>query len=152
MNRIQLLHTLLKREQELRDAALAEWRESQRAADTAAQQSESLVAYRVEYRERWAAQFAISAPIEIVRYYQGFVERLEQAITAQQHAAHLAQERQLQARTRLQRREMKVAMVRKLIERRLAAAQLASQRREQKVIDELSQRMLWAARHAAALA
>lgn len=152
MNRIQLLHTLLRREQDLRDAALAEWRDSQRAADTALQQSESLVAYRGEYRERWAAQFAVSAPIEIVRYYQGFVERLEQAITAQQHSARMAQERQVQARARLQRREMKVAMVRKLIERRVAAAQLASQRRDQKLSDEASQRLLWAARHAAALA
>jgi flagellar protein FliJ len=152
MNRIQLLQTLLRREQELRDAALAEWRDSQRAADMAAQQSESLVAYRSEYRERWAAQFAISAPIEIVRYYQGFVERLEQAITAQQHSANMAQERQVQARARLQKREMKVAMVRKLIERRVAAAQLASQRRDQKMTDEASQRLLWAARHTAALA
>ncbi|HSI57245.1 MAG TPA: flagellar export protein FliJ [Ideonella sp.] len=146
MNRLQILHTLLRREQDRRDVALTEWRESQRAVELAQQQAESLVAYRAEYRERWAAQFARSAPIEIIRYYQGFVERLEQAIVAQQHSARMAEERQLAARARLQKREIKVATVRKLIERRLLAAELAVQRRDQKISDEASQRLVWAAR------
>lgn len=146
MNRLQLLHTLLKREQDRRDVALTEWRESQRAAEMAQQQADSLLAYRGEYRERWAAQFARSAPIEIIKYYQGFVDRLEQAITAQAHSARMAADRQVAARERLKMREIKVATVRKLIERRLHAADLAMQRRDQKISDEASQRLVWAAR------
>lgn len=146
MNRLQLLHTLLKREQDRRDVALTEWRESQRAAELARQQADSLLAYRGEYRERWAAQFARSAPIEIIKYYQGFVDRLEQAIAAQAHSARMAADRQEAARERLKMREIKVATVRKLIERRLHAAELAMQRRDQKISDEASQRLVWAAR------
>ena len=90
MDRLPLLHTLLEREKEKRDAAMAEWREAERLAQAAREQADSLVTYRGEYRKRWAAQFAQRAPIEILHCYQGFIERLEQAIGAQQGAVDQA--------------------------------------------------------------
>ncbi|HSN33445.1 MAG TPA: flagellar export protein FliJ, partial [Ideonella sp.] len=118
MDRLNLLNTLLERERETRDAALAEWREAERQALAAREQADSLVAYRGEYRKRWAAQFAQRAPIEILHCYQGFVDRLEQAIGAQQGVADQASTRVQAARARLRHRETKVATVQRLIERR----------------------------------
>lgn len=143
MDRLDLLHTLLEREKEKRDAALAEWREAERQAQAAGEQADALVSYRGEYRQRWAAQFAQRAPIEILRCYQGFVDRLEQAIVAQQGVAEQAALRVQAARQRLRHRETKVATVQRLIERRLHAAALREQRREQKAVDEAAQRLAW---------
>jgi flagellar FliJ protein len=143
MDRLSLLDTLLEREKEKRDAALAEWREAERQAEAARGQADSLLAYRGEYRQRWAAQFAQRAPIEILRCYQGFVDRLEQAIGAQQGVAEQAAARAEAARLRLRHRETKLATVQRLIERRAQAGALREQRREQKTVDEAAQRIAW---------
>ena len=50
------------------------------------------------------------------------------------------------ARERLRQRETRVAMVRKLMERRQQAQLQQQERREQKASDETAQRMAWAAR------
>jgi flagellar FliJ protein len=144
MDRLDLLQTLLEREKEKRDAALAEWREAERQANAAREQADSLVTYRGEYRKRWTAQFSQRAPIEILRCYQGFVDRLEQAIGSQQNVADQAAARLQAAQARLRHRETKVATVQRLIERRLQAGALREQRREQKTVDEAAQRMSWA--------
>jgi flagellar FliJ protein len=144
MDRLSLLHTLLEREKEKRDAALADWRNAEAQERAAREQADSLVAYRGEYRKRWQAQFAKSAQIEILHCYQGFVDRLEQAIGAQQGVAEQAAGRVQAARLRLRHRETKVATVQRLIERRLQASALREQRREQKTVDEAAQRLTWA--------
>ena len=140
MDRLPLLRTLQEQEQQRRDAAMLQWREAQRAAEAARDQADALVTYRSEYRKRWAAQFAKAAPIEIVRCYHGFVERLEQAIVSQQGQVRGSSERLAQALQRLRHREMKLATVQRLIERRLQAQALVAQRRDQKATDEAGQR------------
>ncbi|MEK8034648.1 flagellar export protein FliJ [Ideonella sp. DXS29W] len=144
MDRLDLLHTLLEREKEKRDAALAEWRQAEAQERATREQADSLVTYRGEYRKRWAAQFSQRAPIEILHCYQGFIERLEQAISAQQGQVELAHGRVEAARLRLRHRETKVATVQRLIERRLQAQATREQRREQKTVDEAAQRLGWA--------
>jgi flagellar protein FliJ len=144
MERLDLLNTLLEREKQKRDAALLEWREAERQAQATRDQAQALLTYRGEYHQRWSAQFAQRAPIEILRCYQGFVERLEQAIGAQQNAADHAAARVQAAQTRLRHRETKLATVQRLIERRLQAGAVREQRREQKGFDEAAQRLAWA--------
>jgi flagellar protein FliJ len=146
MDRMILLETLLDREQRRRDAALAEWQAAQQQADSAREQCEALQVYRVEYRKRWSAQFQQGATMEILRCYQGFVERLDQAIVSQQGSSLQADQRVVLARDRLRQRETRVAMVRKLMERRRHAHVAQIGRREQKAADEAAQRMGWAAR------
>jgi flagellar FliJ protein len=141
MDRMQLLATLLEREERRRDEALAAWRACQQQAEAARAQHEALLGYRSEYHARWTGQFRQGGSIELLRCYQGFVGRLDQAITmqdgqAQQSAAAL--ERSLQ---QLRQRETRVAMVRKLIERRQAAAREQQARRDQKASDEAAQRL-----------
>jgi flagellar FliJ protein len=152
MDRLSLLNTLLEREKEKRDAALTEWRQAEEQERAAREQADSLVTYRGEYRKRWAAQFAQRGAIEILHCYQGFVERLEQAIGAQQGVVEQAAGRVQAARQRLRHRETKVATVQRLIERRLQAQALIALRREQKTIDEAAQRLGWARANAMAAA
>ncbi|MBQ0935894.1 flagellar export protein FliJ [Ideonella paludis] len=141
MDRVALLRLLEDRDRKRRDEALMQWQEAVRQAEAAGAQAQALETYRSEYRERWSTQFKQAAPIEIIRCYQGFVERLDQAIgsqqaTVEQHAARVAA-----ARERLQQREIKLATVQRLIDRRLSAAQQVLQRREQKASDEAAQRV-----------
>lgn len=143
-DRLELLETLLQREKEKRDAALMEWRDAQRQEAAARQQAESLVAYRSEYQQRWASQFAQRSAIEILRCYQGFSERLEQAIATQQTAIDQASTRVQVTLARLQHREVKMATVKRLIERRVQASAQRESRREQKSVDEAAQRLGWA--------
>jgi flagellar FliJ protein len=150
MDRMQLLDTLLERETQRRDAAVAELRDAQAAAAQAHQQSDALLVYRDEYRQRWQAQFQQRATMDILRCYHGFVERLDQAINAQRGIIELADRRVNGARDRLRQRETRVAMVRKLMERRRQGQALQQDRRDQKAADETAQRMGWAARQVAA--
>lgn len=150
MDRLPLLATLLDREERRRDAALIEWRDATRLAEQARQQADALQTYRDDYRQRWSAQFKQSATMEILRCYQGFIERLDQAITAQQAQVVLSGQRAEQSQARLHQRETRVAMVRKLIERRRLAQRQQSDRRDQKACDEAAQRQGWEARQALA--
>jgi len=143
MPALQPLKALLERTESERDAALAEHRRARAANETAQAQAEQLLAYRREYEQRWGERFSREGKIELVRCYQGFMERLTQAVEAQARAAQHAV-RQLEAsQARLLEHEMRVASVRKLIERRIHEAQQQAARREQKRHDEASSRHAW---------
>lgn len=151
-DRLQLLDTLLEREQRRRDEALAAYRQVQRQAQQARDQGQALHHYRSDYRQRWSAQFSQAAPIEIVRCYQAFVARLDQAIHTQQDTTQRIEAREAAALATLRHRELKLATVQRLIERRHAQAAQLAQRRDQKHTDETAQRLGWAARQAQAVA
>lgn len=141
MDRSHILHTLLERDERRRDEALSGLQDCQRHAASAEEQAQGLITYRADYHQRWHQQFARGTSMDILRCYQGFVERLEQAIVAQQAAVQHAQTRVEGARAVLRQREIKLATVRRLIERREQAQALVIQRREQKASDEAAQRM-----------
>jgi flagellar FliJ protein len=146
MNPSRSLEVLLEREQAERDGALAALHRAQQHAEAARAQADRLVAYRGEYQRRWSAQFARAAAIEIVQCYHGFTQRLEEAISQQQLAARHADEGVERARLALRTCEVRVASVRKLIERRAGELKRCAERREQKTADEAAQRMTWTAR------
>lgn len=152
MDRIKILGTLLEREQQRRDEAAQECLALERQTRAAEGQVQTLQDYRVEYRQRWSGQFQQSAPIEILRCYHGFVGRLDQAISAQQGVARQAEVRWQAGRERLRQCELKLATVKRLIERRQQALRLAADRREQKQSDEAAQRKAWANRQGLAAA
>jgi flagellar FliJ protein len=146
VERIQLLRNLLEREIAERDAALMAMKQAELAAQAAREQAETLLTYRDDYRQRWSANFAERVSIEILRSYQGFIQRLDTAIVQQQAHVARAQSQLGSLHQQLRRRETRVATAQRLIERRLQAHALQLQRREQKVSDEASQRKVWASR------
>ena len=135
------LTTLLEQAEAARNQALAAFNQARARCDAARNQAVQLDAYRADYQQRWSLQFAQGAALEIVRCYQGFADRLEAAITQQGQAVGAAQAAQARAGDVLTANELRVASVRKLIERRALAARQASEQREQKADDEHALRM-----------
>ncbi|MBI5258710.1 MAG: flagellar export protein FliJ [Burkholderiales bacterium] len=140
------LTTLLQQAEADRDAAQAVLRHCEAVAAQAQAQAEQLSAYRSQYQQRWTTQFRQSGAIELVQCYQGFAQRLEQAITQQTHTTTQAQSRLEQARAQLIAREQRVAAVRKLIERRQAEQNRVAERRDQRNTDEAALRRHTASR------
>ena len=90
MNSLHPLTTLLAQTERERDLALADHHRAMAADNAAATQAEQLLTYRREYEQRWGAQFAREGKIELVRCYQGFMERLTQAVEQQARIAEQA--------------------------------------------------------------
>ena len=88
-------------------------------------------------------QFSSSSAIEIVQCYQGFGDRLEQAIAHQQNAVTQCKAQAERMRALVQERELRAASVRRLIERRQQEQRRAEDKREQKITDEAAQRAGW---------
>jgi flagellar FliJ protein len=135
------LNTLLEQAEAERNLALAGFNQARARHDAARAQAVQLEAYRGDYQQRWSAQFARGAALDIVRCYQGFADRLETAITQQRHAVTQAHAAQVRASDTLSAHELRVASVRKLIERRLQAERQMAAQREQKADDEHAMRI-----------
>jgi len=135
------LKTLLEHAEGERNRALSAFNLARARCDAARQQATQLDTYRSDYRQRWSAQFARGAALEILRCYQGFADRLESAITLHQHTVTQTLAAQAQAGDMLSAHELRVASVRKLIERRVLAERQASDQRERRSDDEDSMRL-----------
>jgi flagellar FliJ protein len=141
MQTMQALHQLLEHERRARDAALLGLRDAEGFAQRADTQASQLDAYRSDYVERWRARFRSEAgSVALMQCYQGFMQRLDQAIAQQRAAVQMAQARLEQARQALHANERRVASVEKLIERRAQVEQKRSARREQSATDEMALR------------
>jgi flagellar FliJ protein len=143
MNDLQPLMALLTQTESDRDAALAAHRRAQVAHEAALAQASQLVDYRREYEQRWGMRFSTAGHIELVQSYHGFITRLTQAVEHQQRVAAHASGQVDRAGAALVEAEMRVASVRKLIERRVQEVQRAGERREQRQLDELAARAAW---------
>jgi flagellar FliJ protein len=140
MKRLQMLFTLLEREKKRRDDARAAVQAALRNVEAQAQQAHGLTGYRLEYCAKWSAKFQTAATIEILRSYHGFLARLDQAIAQQQQVVVHAERQAELARQKLVEREIRVATVERLIERRQALLARIADRREQKNLDEMAAR------------
>ena len=148
MNPLQPLTALLVQTERQRDLALADQRQAEATYAAAQAQAEQLIGYRLEYERRWSAQFCREGKIELVRCYQGFMERLTQAIDGQHRVATAASAQLARASAAVMEHEVKLAAVRIVVEQRLAEQRLASQRLDQKQNDELAARVAWGTRAA----
>jgi len=143
MNPLQPLLALLAQTERERDAA---WTDTQRAVQmqlAAVGQAEQLLTYRREYEQRWGTQFRSEGRMELVHCYRGFIDRLTQAVDQQQRVAQHATAQMERARKVLREHEIRVASVRKLIERRSHELRLSANRYEQKQTDEFGARIAW---------
>ena len=142
MKRLALLKTLLEREQKRRDEQMAAVRNAVANAEAQQQQADGLTGYRSEYCQKWSAQFQQAAQMEILRSYHGFLSRLDQAINQQKSVVEHAHRMVEAQRQRLVEREIRVATVERLIQRREAMLAKLADRRDQKNLDELAQRLV----------
>ncbi len=140
---LQPLRLLLGQAERQRDEALADQSRAETLRRAAAAKAEDLVVYRREYEQRWSAQFCREGRIELVRCYQGFMERLSQAVEQQAGAAALAAVQVEQITRLVCGHDMRAAGLKKLIERRLQEAARQAERGEQAQSDERAARATW---------
>ncbi len=143
MTPLQPLIILLGQSESERDAAQAALQRALISHQAAAAQAEQLLAYRRDYELRWGNQFQTAGAIELVHCYRSFMDRLTQAVEQQQRVARHAEAQVEPARAALLATELRVATVRKLIERRVLEQRLAEARQEQKTSDEFAARSAW---------
>lgn len=140
---LQPLQVLLEQAEHERDAALARQNQARQAHAAAQAQQTQLHDYRREYEHRWSAQFREGVTMTLMQCYQDFVARLHGAVDLQgEQVGRLAQVLE-RHRAETLAAEMRVASVRKLIERRQLALLLGDERRAQKTQDEQASRAAW---------
>lgn len=137
----KLLTLLLEQAEHARDLALVAFQQAEQRLRQARAQRQDLDDYQMQYDARWMAQFQQgAAAVAVVQAHQQFGARLQDAIGQQTQQAGLLEARLGVARARLQDCEVKVASVRKLIERRAIDALSRQHRAEQKASDEFGTR------------
>ena len=133
---METLHTLLEQAEQQRNIALAAFNQSRVRRDEARTQARDLETYRDDYSARWNGQFQRGAALEVLRSYHQFAARLQQA-----HALAVCEQALVRANDVLAAHELRVASVRKLIERRRHEQRQGLERREQRADDEQALRM-----------
>ena len=139
----QALLSLLEHAQNQRDAALAELQRGEESAHQLRQQAQQLDSYHTDYAARAPTHNGRAAPIGLLRGHLAFMQRLDQAV-AHQHGLLQAAEAQLvQRRQALVEFEIRVASVRKLLQRRDEVVQRRGSRQEQNRSDEATAQRRW---------
>ena len=140
---LQPLRFLVARTEAERDQALAEQHKAEAAERAAATQSAELVAYRRDYEARWRAEFGREGRIELVRCYQGFMERLSQAVDQQAHIAEAAAANAARRAAVVRELDLRASGLHKLIQRRVGESDRVLARAEQSQSDEQAARAAW---------
>jgi flagellar protein FliJ len=145
-NPSQPLITLLEIAERERDAAAGALLQAEQQLQRLQQQLQQLQQYRAEYDARSPAAGGRAAPIELLRVHQGFMLRLDHALSQQRGVLHAAEVRVVQQRQALLGCEMRVAGVAKLLQRRTREADAQQQRQDQRRDDELALQRHWRSR------
>lgn len=134
------LSTLLERAEADRDLVQNALRRIEDQQRRLQQQAEQLGGYRGEYQQRWTAQFARGSTTEIVHCYRSFMTRLDEAVDQQSAQTAQAAAQVERLRQQLVAAELRVASVKKLLERRQLEQRRVLAQREQRQTDEQAQR------------
>ena len=140
---LRSLRLLLAQAEGQRDEALAEQLKLDAAWRAAAAQAEQLVLYRREYEQRWSAEFCREGKIELVRCYQGFIERLSQAVEQQEGIAGHAAAQAERAAAIVRAHDVRATALKKLLERRVKEGDRVAAGHEQRQNDEHASRAAW---------
>lgn len=143
MTPMQPLLALLAQSEAERDKVQAELTRVTGLHQSAQAQAEQLLNYRRDYETRWTQQFRTASTMTLVQCYRGFMQRLTLAVEQQQQMAKQAALQVGQVRTALVAQELRVATVRKLIERGVCEDRIAQARKDQKTSDEFAARAAW---------
>lgn len=119
-----------------RDAARQALKNVQDARHAAQAQLEQLTGYAAETQGRWGMKADSAMQPEVMYHHYQFMGRLDHAIGLQTDVVSGQDVRVDKARQALLEAELRLASLRKVLERRRAEVALQQQRREQKQTDE----------------
>lgn len=136
MSSLQAFIVAVELAERRRDAARQALRDVQGAREAAQAQLEQLSGYAQETQNRWGASEGRTLKPEVMAHHYHFMGRLDHAIGLQGGVVGNQDARVAGARQVLLQAELRLASLRKVLERRRAEQALAEQRREQKQTDE----------------
>lgn len=136
MSSLQSFIVAIQLAERRRDAARQAVSNLQNARAAAQGQLDQLQGYAQETQGRWgASEGRVMQPVVLQHHHQ-FMGRLEHAIGLQGQVVRTQDQRVAGAQQTLLQAELRLASLRKVLERRQAELALAQQRREQKATDE----------------
>lgn len=97
--------------------------------------------YFSDYQEQWMVQGSQGVSGQWLMNYQRFLSQLESAIGQQQRSLDWHRNNLDKLREQWQQRRARLDGLRKLVDRYLQEARTAADKREQKLLDEFSQRL-----------
>jgi flagellar FliJ protein len=97
--------------------------------------------YLGDYQQQWIDEGQRGVSGQWLMNYQRFLSQLETAIGQQRNSVEWHRTNMIKARDAWQQRYARLEGLRKLVKRYLDEARLAEDKREQKLLDELSQRL-----------
>ena len=97
--------------------------------------------FRLEYQEQWIVRGSSGVSGQWLLGYQGFLAQLGTAIDQQRQSLNWHQNNLNKARDTWQQAFARVEGLRKLVQRYMDEARQLEDKREQKLLDELSQRL-----------
>lgn len=139
MSQNQALHTLLDHAERERDQARATVLQAEDTGRRFDQQKQQLLGYRTEYEQRHPSVDGRSTTIDVLRHHAHFMERLDQALQHLQGQVRLHDTQMARLRQQLLAREMRLASVRKLLERRGKEQLRKDERQDQRATDDAAQ-------------
>lgn len=123
-----------------RDAARLLGQGQQQLAQAEAKLGE-LQQYFSDYQQQWLTQGSQGVTGQWLMNYQRFLSQLESAIGQQQRSVDWHHNNLDKLRQQWQQRRARLEGLSKLVERYLQEARVAADKREQKLLDEFSQRL-----------
>ena len=97
--------------------------------------------YRSDYQQQWLQSGRQGVSGQWLMNYQRFLSQLESAIGQQQRSVNWYRDNLLKVRQQWQERYARLEGLRKLVQRYRDEARMAEDKREQKQLDELAQRL-----------
>ncbi|MNF62662.1 Flagellar FliJ protein [compost metagenome] len=97
--------------------------------------------YRADYQQQWLEEGKRGVSGQWLMNYQRFLSQLESAIGQQLQSVKWHRDNLDKARAAWQQRHARLEGLRKLVQRYLDEARAADDKREQKLLDELAQRL-----------
>jgi flagellar FliJ protein len=97
--------------------------------------------FRSDYQQQWIDKGTHGVSGQWLMNYQRFLNQLETAVSQQRQSLNWHQNNLNKARGEWQKAYARVEGLRKLVQRYIAEARAVEDKREQKLLDELSQRL-----------
>jgi flagellar FliJ protein len=97
--------------------------------------------FRADYQQQWIDKGSVGVSGQWLMNYQRFLNQLETAVSQQRQSLTWHQNNLNKARGEWQKAYARVEGLRKLVQRYIDEARAVEDKREQKLLDELSQRL-----------
>ena len=140
--RAQRLLPVIDMAQTAEQEAAGKLRQYKAALQQAQQQLQSLEQYRDDYQQQWISKGQVGVSGQWLMNYQRFLSQLEVAIEQQQKSLDWHENNVRSSQAVWQQTYARLEGLRKLVQRYREEAQKAADKQEQKLLDEMAQRLM----------